>query len=566
MLWALLLVVGCAGLLLPVKSANGVLGISDNNEQNRREQAVPVPDDLESPSAVDRRTGTYGPGPDRDREAGDTIPPFGAHLFTGGFRGTRASGLNPSYRILPGDQVTLRAWGAAEIDRVLPVDAQGNIFVPNVGPIHVEGVSNSELDSRVRAAIREVFTDNVSVYTNLQGVQPVAVFVTGFVNKPGRYAGNPNDSLLYFLDQAGGIDKNSGSFRRIRVLRERETLEEVDLYDFLLAGDLARPQFEDGDTIVVERRGPVVTVSGDVAQAYRYELDGNARLGHELIQLVQLEAGVSHVLIRGVRDRGPVSAYLPLHEFESDVLRSGDEVIFAADQRTDSIVVHLEGSYYGPSHFAVPKDATLRELLDSIEIDPDLTDARSVSLRRRSVAERQRQSLEDSLRRLESVYLGAPASTPEEATMRAREAELIQDFVARASQIEPTGRMVVAHDGEISNIRLQDGDVITIPERSDSVLVSGEVRIPQAIVYRSNESARDYVERAGGFTERANRREILLVRQNGEVVAARRGVALRPGDEILVLPTAPTKNLHLAATLTQILFQIAVTTAVVLDI
>src|SRR5699024_1041779 len=134
-----------------------------------RDEAEQIPAALESPSAVDRRIGTYGPvekksaldGKQKNALDKEDIPPFGADLFTGGFRGPRASGLNPTYRILPGDRVTLRAWGAVEIDQVLPVDAQGNIFVPHVGPVHVQGVSNSELNDRVKAAIHQIFTGNL---------------------------------------------------------------------------------------------------------------------------------------------------------------------------------------------------------------------------------------------------------------------------------------------------------------------------------------------------------------------------------------------------------------------
>jgi protein involved in polysaccharide export with SLBB domain len=86
---------------------------------------------------------------------------------------------------MPGDQVTVRAWGALAVDLMLPVDAQGNIFIPAVGPVQVKGVSSGELNSVVTRAIKQVYTDNVSVYTNLQGVQPVAIFVTGFVKNRG---------------------------------------------------------------------------------------------------------------------------------------------------------------------------------------------------------------------------------------------------------------------------------------------------------------------------------------------------------------------------------------------
>ena len=161
----------------------------------------------EAPRA-DWRSGTYGPVPQGQREAMiDGLPPFGANLFTGGFRGAMGEGLNPAYQVKPGDQVTVRAWGAIELDRALPVDAQGNIFLPGIGPINIEGQNSQQVDNSVRRAITSVYSDSVEVYTNLQGVQPVALFVTGNVENPGRYAGTPNDSLLYFLDQAGGIDQ-----------------------------------------------------------------------------------------------------------------------------------------------------------------------------------------------------------------------------------------------------------------------------------------------------------------------------------------------------------------------
>ncbi|MFU8814640.1 MAG: polysaccharide biosynthesis/export family protein [Pseudomonadales bacterium] len=545
--------------------AQAVSGMGDL-PQGERAQALPP--ELEQPSGVDWRTGTHGPVPEAGRNASrdaSDVQPFGANLFTGGFRGARASGLNATYRILPGDRVTLRAWGAMELNSVLPVDAQGNIFVPSVGPVAVLGATGQELDHLVKAAISEVFTDNVSVYTNLQGVQPVAVFVTGYVNAPGRYAGNPGDSLLYYLDQAAGVSQATGSFRNIRVLRDGEAIAEADLYDFLLSGTLPRPQFEDGDTVVVGPRGPVVTVTGDVAQAFHYELETPALSGAALLQLAELSPGVSHALVRGVRDDGPFSRYLPLEGFRDDQVQAGDEVLFSADRRTDSIVVQIEGSFQGPSRFAVPKGASLMELLDGIPVNPAMADVGSISIRRESVAVRQRQSLEDSLRRLETTYLGASSATAEEAQIRAVEAELIQDFVRRARQMQPSGRMVIASNGRLSDIRLQDGDIITIPERSDALLIAGEVLIPQAMVYVPNRSAKDYVERAGGFTERADRSRILVVRQNGEVVPAR-GLTLRPGDEILVLPEAPVKNLQLAATIAQIVYQLAIATSVAINI
>lgn len=509
-------------------------------------------------------SGTYGPVSPKVQDP-DALPPFGANLFTGGFRGAMGDGLNPDYRIKPGDQVTVRAWGAFELDRVLPVDAQGNIFIPGSGPLNVEGQSSQQVDGSVRQAITSVYPDNVQVYTNLQGVQPVAVYVTGYVENPGRYAGTPNDSLLYFLDQSGGIDQDLGSYRQIRVMRDGRNVATVDLYDFLINGNIPRPQFQDGDTIVVEERGPAIAVGGDVHREYRYEMTGNSLSGAELVNLARLRSGVSHVLLRGDREEGPIAQYFPIDMFAGQTIRSGDEVLFSSDKRSETIVVEVEGSYYGPSRYALPRDARLSELLDAIAVPENMTAVESISIKRESVKKQQAQSLEESLRRLETTYLGAPSNTNEEAQIRVQEAELIQDFISRASELEPSGRLVVAYDGRISDIRLQDGDVVTIPEVSDSMLISGEVLVPQAAVYRPGMSVIDYIEGAGGFTDRADDDHILVVRQNGAVENAR-NVNLRPGDEILVMPAAPTHNLQLASTITQILYQIAVATRVAVDL
>ena len=553
-------------LLLVYSSGGLALGVTTGGILAGDQQAQSIPETVDEQSRTDWRTGSYGVI-DGSKQVLDEaeVRPFGAHLFNGGFSGGRADGLNPDYRLVPGDQVTLRIWGAVEVERILPVDAQGNIFIPSIGPIKVQGLSNRDLNGKVRTAVQSVYPENVHVYTNLQGVQPVAVFVTGYVNNPGRFAGTPDNSLLYFIAQAGGIDDLLGSYRHVRILRGNRVIAEADLYNFISEGELVRPQFRDGDTIVVGERGPNVVVTGDVERVYRYELAPGDMTGAALLTLARLKPDVSHVLLRGSREKGPVSYYFSIEEFVRQRLQNGDEVLFSADQRDETIVVQLEGSFYGPSRYALPRDAHLRELLDSVPVPPQLTAVRNVSLRRVSVAERQKETIKESLRRLQTAYLSVSSATPDEAKIRIQEAELINQFVARAEKIVPNGRLVVAINDQITDIRLQDGDVITLPEKSDSLLISGEILVPQSVVYKAGISALDYIRGAGGFTDHANQEQILVVRQNGEVRNVT-DVDLRPGDEILVLPSAPTKNLQLATSITQILYQIAIATSVALNL
>lgn len=497
------------------------------------------------------------PRPKRSKKA----EPFGANLFRGGFGGEREDGLNPNYIISPGDQINLRIWGAVETNNMVTVDPQGNIFVPGVGPVTVGGTLNKNLNDKVTAAVRTVYTDNVSVYTSLNSTQPVAVFVTGFVVNPGRYAGIPSNSALHFLDRAGGIDPEKGSYRDIRVLRNSKVIASVDLYDFLLEGRIENVQFTDGDTIVVGQRGNVVSVSGDVNNPAMFEFLDSVVPGASIAKAVLLKPGVTYVGVSGIRDAEPFSVYLPFAEFGQMKLQDGDQLAFRSDMHDQVIVVDIEGSFDGPSRFAVPRNTRLPELLDYIPVDIELTDTVSVSIKRLSIQERQQASLENSLRRLESQYLTASSQTDGEAAIRAQEAKMISEFVQRARNVEPNGRLVVSRNEQVADVILQNGDVVTIPPKSDSVLLSGEVLVAQAMLFEPGVKARTYIQRSGGFSNQADEKRIVLVHANGEVTTDANPM-VRAGDEIIVLPKIHVKNLQIASVIVDIMYKIAVAASV----
>lgn len=500
-----------------------------------------------------------------DADGNPLILPFGSNLFSGGFSNDREDGLNPSYIIQPGDRVSVRIWGAASFSQSLTVDPQGNIFLPRVGPILVGGVRNSDLNTRVEQTVATVYTDNVKIYTSLDGSQPVAVFVTGYVSNPGRFAGIPSNSVLYFLDRAGGIDAERGSYRNIMIRRGDELIAMIDLYEFLTVGNLPEVQFKDGDTIVVSTRGPAISISGDVANSAIFELTSESISGAEARDGALPLPGVSHAAVSGVRNDQPYSIYVTIDEFDTLSLQAGDQVHFQIDQHDTVIVVEVEGSHLGPSRFAVSRDTHLLELLDYIEVDPRLADVRSVSLKRKAIAQRQAAALTESLRRLEARYLTASSQTDRESSIRAQEADLIMQFVKTARDVEPSGRLVVARGGAVADVLLQSGDIITIPARSDSVLISGEVLVTQALLYLKGHRARDYIKQSGGFNDQADAERIIVVRANGEVTNGINPI-VNPGDEIIVLPKVPVKNLQLAATIVDIVYKIAVAASVAINL
>jgi hypothetical protein len=85
--------------------------------------------------------------------------------------------------------------------------------------------------------------------------------------------------------------------------------------------------------------------------------------------------------------------------------------------------------------------------------------------------------------------------------------------------------------------------VLRIPKRPGFVLISGQVYNASAITFAPGKKASWYLERAGGATEIANRKEIFVIRANGSVVGRRSSgwreqdvlsTRLNPGDVIVV--------------------------------
>lgn len=493
----------------------------------------------------------------------DAPPPFGANLFAGGYESERYDGLNAGYLLAPGDKVTLALWGAVNANEVLTVDNQGNIFIPNIGPVSVENVSARNLNSVVTSKIRTVYRDNVSIYVNLLTATPVSVYISGAVVRPGQYAGLASDSIIYYLKRAGGIDPDRGSYRNIQVMRQGEVVVNFDLYDFILNGQIAAANFKDGDVIFVGRQNATVSVSGSVRNPFRFEFLSDVGTGSELVNYALPMAKTSHVGIVGDRESGPFSLYMPLNDFDLFQLSDGDRLMFNDDIRAEVIDIQIEGSYLGPSYFAVRKGARLHDVLALIEVDPNLADVESILLQRESVAEQQREALEESLNRLERSVFSSPIASTGDASIRASEASLVLQFTERAREIEPKGKVIVADRGDVANILLEMGDSIIIPAKSDVVNISGEVLMPRSVVFNSQADIEDYVAWAGGFTDRANAEQILVVHPNG-MYESFETATIRPGDTIMVLPKVSSHWMQSVKDITQVIYQIAVASDVVL--
>ena len=502
-------------------------------------------------------------------------PPFAANLFIGGFESERTTGLNDNYLVAPGDKISIWIWGAINYSDVTTVDNQGNIFIPNIGPIRVANTPAGTVNQTVSNRIRQVYTNDVNVYVNLLTSTPVSIYVSGPVLRPGQYAGLASDSVLYYLKRAGGIDFQRGSFRQIDVVRNGEVIATADLYAFFRNGELPEVSFKDGDTILVSPIGNTIVVETGARNSFTFEFSDEELTGAVVNYFARPGEVASHASVSGVRDNKQFARYLTIEEFAHLPLKAGDTVEYVSDNEAQIYRINIAGAFSGASQLMVDKGTRLLDVLDHIEADSTLSDIQNIYLLRESVAAKQKEIIEQGLQRLERSMYTAPISSTGEGAIRAQEAQLVADFIARAREVEPLGRVVVSENNDIANILLEPNDTIVIPEITDLVHVGGEVLLPQSLVFNPDATTEDYIAWAGGFTQRAEDERILIIRKNGNVafaslddgiIAANGEKAhLMPGDQIIVLPSIDTKWLQAVKDITQIVYQIAIAANVVTE-
>lgn len=544
---------------------------------------------------------------------------YGSWLFNGAFSQHSFSAVNPEYRITQGDKLLVQVWGGIDHQAEVAVDPQGNIFIPKVGPIKVLGVSNAKLNGVILNSVKRVYKSNVEVYVSLMSSQQVKVFLSGMVTNPGLYEGQSADSVLRFIDQAGGIRNDIGSYRNIQVKRNGKVQQQIDLYQFLQQGTMPPLQLQDGDVIFIGPKQGEITIEGKVGFQGRYELKerelnqselnhnalGQSELAQEnllqpILDAVVADEQATHVTVISPEAYASASSPEPYASTSSpepdsperasmSSSKSGNREVNArqytiiqaanvkvqagalikvtSQLRANSISVDLIGEHNSAQEMVLPWGASLADLISQTEFTR-LSNQGAVQLYRQSVADRQFDMLQASLSSLEQTVLTQRSNTKESAELRKAEAEIILKWIDKARQVQPKGQVLLGADSDLSQIVLQQGDKVVIPAKRNLVIIHGEVMFPTAIAYSKDLSTEDFINKAGGANQDLDDMNILIMKPNGSFVNANDDLEeaeiITPGDEIFVLSKPDEKGFQLAKDIAQIMYQIALSAAVVL--
>jgi protein involved in polysaccharide export with SLBB domain len=293
---------------------------------------------------------------------------FGSNLFKDSPTTFAPIDLAPAplgYVLGPGDEIRLQLFGSIKINRLIPINREGNIIIPEIGVIQVSGLTFQEARNRIFSSVKATLI-GVDVDISLSKIRSIQVFVLGNAFSPGAYTVSSLSNISNILFFSGGPTKN-GSLRNIEVKRSGEIVAKFDFYDLLIKGNTNTDiRLQSNDAIVINPTGKTVKISGEVKQSSRYEL-----LQKENFQdLINFASGFSNladkqritlstIALNGER----VFKNLSLNEISTVELNDGDEIFVHKLSNTPRNIVKIIGEIATTGSVAFEGGLTLEQII-----------------------------------------------------------------------------------------------------------------------------------------------------------------------------------------------------------
>ncbi len=251
-----------------------------------------------------------------------------------------------SYIINRGDTVRFWVYGATNQKHTLKVNNQGNINIPEIGPVKVAGEKYDEVKELLTNYLSSSYK-NSEVVVDLNSFSTVQITLTGFVNAPGIFNTSSVSSVKDILIEANGVS-NVGSVRNIQVKRAGQTIATVDYYHLLSIGsDQGDVVLQPNDTIHVPRAYGLIWLEGAVNKEAIFEIEA----GEPLSKILQLAGGVKteadglNIHIKRYANNKQIKYHkITLREASRFILKDGDEIYVGKMGSTNERYIEIIGN------------------------------------------------------------------------------------------------------------------------------------------------------------------------------------------------------------------------------
>ena len=262
--------------------------------------------------------------------------------------------LGQEVRLQRGDMLELSVLQRPELGFRATIDNSGNIEVPNIGTVHLEGMSLDEAENTILRRMREVYASVREVRLVLIGEDSKRfIYVHGQVVAPGKYEFRDAPNVWEAIREAGGttVSASLGAVRIVRAEEGEGRTSIVNLRTAIESGDFeSLPLLKPGDTVIVPERSiqyqgsGAVNVIGSVVNPAPYMLSGERRLVDAIIAAGGMapDADLSEVhVIRALPDGGTMTIEVDFNRY----LEKGDPRHNPIIEPNDTVSVPSKGSF-----------------------------------------------------------------------------------------------------------------------------------------------------------------------------------------------------------------------------
>ena len=443
-----------------------------------------------------------------------------------------------TYALDFGDVLEIQLVGQKSQSLITPIKRDGSINIPDIGKIFLSGLSLDNAVKIIENKIKTSFT-GVDVFTTLVSIRDIQIIVSGNAFSPGPYTLNGNSTLFHALAVSGG-PSSSGSFRKIELVRENKIIETADLYETFIHGKSTfSTRLRSGDLIFIRPVLNLVSISGAVKRPGTYELKEDENLSSAILFAngINNRADLSEISLIRLKDGliSKIDINNPL-KFETILSNDKDKIIV---RNFPYRSVEIKGAVKNPGEYLVNEGSGIYDLVKiaggytktAYPFGGVLENAQTEKINEMA-GEKLYDSFIDELSRMSSNPAGAPDIT------------FLAEIMNEIKNTKPSGRVSAEFNLETlesnpsKDILLQEGDVVTIPEFLDHIYVFGEINTEGTIRFKDGANATYYIEKKGGLSPYANKKNIYVLHPNGEtsLVKRNRNIFMNRREEIELYP------------------------------
>ena len=382
------------------------------------------------------------------------------------------------------------------------------------------------------------------------------VEIKGAVFRPGKFQlGKDITSVRSLIEAADGVTEDAFTahavLHRMRLNRTLEVIS-VDVAG-ILSGTVADIPLKNEDVLFIpteqERLNErILTIEGEVMSPGNYEFAENTTIEDLVLQAGGLTDAASTAKVdvsRRIMDpkaKEGSSAISKTYTFE---LKDG----FVIDGQPgfilepyDIVQVRRSPTYMEPRNIFVEGEVQFggvitlstknQRLSDAIKAAGGFTEEAYVKGARlvRTVTEDERNRATDLMRQIKNTG-------EQKDTIQTSQLNLFKTYTVGINLDK-----AIENPGGDYDLVLRDGDRIIVPEYNGTVKISGNVQFPNTVAYNEKKGYKWYINKAGGFGNRAKKSKTFIIYQNGTMAEVGRGTKVEPGCEIVV-PTKAKKDM-----------------------